>query len=693
MRFTIKAKLIITLCFPLILFGVFFIVNLLETETTVLATEKENVRHEFSKVVNESLKNQVETVTRSVNNFYVQSNTESIKKSLHTEMSDFKKSITQIYNNSSTKKAASKTINAFLNSYRWNNGRYFFAYNATTFISQASGSNIKLVGSNGYLRKDANGDYVIQNIIKDAKVAGSKKMAFTRYPFLNPVTGKTEGKITISFYFKPLDLVVSTGEYISTLQADKLVSTLASLTAAKYGKNGHFWVQDDNGIILAHPDSTLVGKVNENTKNIALSLKNKPENFMKISELNSKTKMLENKIVYAKKIFPEWGWTIITSANEKDIVIAERKLTDATTQIFEERVQSTIITSSVLMLIFFIVAVTIINKIMQKLVFLKSRIDVLSTGDADLTSRIAIDSDDELGDISQSVNQFIMYLQTMMKEIAMASNKITATIEQLNVQSDQNHKALSVHAAETEQVVSSITEMSATSDAVAQDASETASNTKSANEEALLAKEIVGDASNSVLALVDEVDSASANINKMNENTVQIINVLSVIGDIAEQTNLLALNAAIEAARAGEQGRGFAVVADEVRSLAARTQSSTAEINSILTILRSDANIAVASMDLTKESCQRTAKNTEKVNQSLDNLTSYIVGINDLSTQIATASEQQSSVSEEVSLNMSNIHQTVQELKSNGESNVNSTKNLAIANAQLNKLVKKFKVS
>jgi methyl-accepting chemotaxis protein len=323
---------------------------------------------------------------------------------------------------------------------------------------------------------------------------------------------------------------------------------------------------------------------------------------------------------------------------------------------------------------------------------LKERIDTLSTGEADLTSRLVIVNDDELGDISHSVNKFIIYLQSMMLDISQASAHITNSTEQLNQQSMKVNQALLTHASETEQVVSAITEMSSTSESVAQNAADTSINTQKANDEAKLSKTIVTEASNSVISLVDEVDSASASINTMSGNTQEIIKALSVIGEIADQTNLLALNAAIEAARAGEQGRGFAVVADEVRSLAARTQTSTAEINKILSTLSNDADNAVAAMDVTRSSCQRTAENTARVTDSLDKMTDFIIHINDLSAQIATASEEQSVVTEEVNRNMNNISEMVKELTRSGQETLDSTQNLASANSQLDALVKKFKL-
>ena len=689
MKITIKTKLIVTLCVPLLLMSGFFITSLITTEKAVLAEEKSNVKTQLAAVLDEKLRGQVDTLTLSVSDFYEHSSLENVKKSLIDEMVTFRTAIEKIYEASDSEIEAENSIYAFLNYYRWNGGRYFFAYDADSWISRAYGSDLTLIGTNGYNKKDANGGYLVRAVVESAK---NNRIGFTEYPFLNPATQKVEGKVTASFYFKPLNLVVASGEYIHTLQKDNLDAALHAVSVARYGKSGYFWIQDEAGTILAHPKAELVGTQFAGTTTVAESLKNQSEANVTMVYENPATGKTENKLVYARKIFPEWGWIIATGAYESDIITVQDSLTGATKEIFDAKVASVITTSSVLIVLSLIIAVWMVSIIVKGLVVLKERIDTLSTGEADLTSRLAITSNDELGDISRSVNNFIIYLQSMLVEISQASTHITESINQLNVQSEQNNQALLAHASETEQVVSAITEMSATSETVAQGATETATNTQKANEGASLSKEIVTEASSSVIALVDEVDSASASINTMSENTQQIIQVLSVIGDIADQTNLLALNAAIEAARAGEQGRGFAVVADEVRSLAARTQSSTAEINTILTTLRNDATNAVAAMDVTKASCERTAENTAKVTESLDSMTNFIVEINDLSSQIATASEEQSAVSEEVSRNMNNIHQMVQELTANGQASVDSTQNLASANAQLDALVGKFKL-
>ncbi len=688
-KFTIKTKLVTTLCVPLIIMAAFFLYSLIETENYVLEKEKENVSLQLGKVLDQELKGQVDTLSFAIADYYEQSKIQNIEKSLTKEMLEFRTMIEGIYKNSHSEIEAEINIYAFLNNYRWNGGRYLFAYNASSYVSVAYGSDSNSIGKNGFNNVSPDGKYYVQGIITAAK---KDDIGFSQYTYLNPNTNIIEDKITASFYFKPLNIVIASGEYISTLRMNNIKNALHAVTIAKYGENGYFWIQDKNGKIIAHPKKEIVGTVVDSSKLVANNIKGQTETSVKIIFENPVTKEYENKIAYARNIFPDWGWTIVTGAYESDIIAVQESLTSVTADIFGEQVYSMVTTSAILIILSFVIVIWIISAIVKSLLTLKERIDTLSTGEADLTSRIAIVYDDELGDISRSVNNFIIYLQSMMLDISQASVHITKSTEQLNDQSIKVNSALLTHASETDQVVSAITEMSSTSETVAQNAADTSINTQKANDEAILSKAIVTEASNSVIALVDEVDSASTSINTMNDNTQEIIKALSVIGEIADQTNLLALNAAIEAARAGEQGRGFAVVADEVRSLAARTQTSTAEINKILSTLSNDAENAVTAMDVTRSSCQRTAENTARVTDSLDNMTNFIIHINDLNTQIATASEEQSAVTEEVNRNMTNISEMVKELTRSGQETLDSTENLASANSQLDSLVKKFKL-
>lgn len=333
-----------------------------------------------------------------------------------------------------------------------------------------------------------------------------------------------------------------------------------------------------------------------------------------------------------------------------------------------------------------------ISQLVQRLHVLRGNIDSLSAGDADLTRRIAIKGEDELDAVGSSVNHFIAYLQNMIADVTQATAVIAEELTQLQQQSRHSNEVLTRHAAETDQAVTAITEMSSTADTVAQSANETAGFTRDANDKAEQSRTVVAEASSSVLALVDEVESATARVQEMQQDAQRINDVLGVIGEIAGQTNLLALNAAIEAARAGEQGRGFAVVADEVRALAGRTQQSTSEINEMLSKLQQGVSSAVQAMEKTKASCQATADRTSRVNVGLDDMASSVGRIHDLSAQIATAAEEQSAVTEEINQNMVAIRRMVDELVASGQATDKSTQALQSSNRRLMELVNRFRV-
>ncbi|MGV2846317.1 methyl-accepting chemotaxis protein [Aeromonas hydrophila] len=333
-----------------------------------------------------------------------------------------------------------------------------------------------------------------------------------------------------------------------------------------------------------------------------------------------------------------------------------------------------------------------VSQLGNRLQTLKQNIDALSAGDADLTARIQVKGHDELDHIALSVNRFIAYLQQMMVQVTDATDLITQELARLDQQTGQARRILNEHAAETEQVVTALTELSSTADSVAQHASDSASFTEAANGQAANSRTVVGSASASVVALIDEVGLAAAKVLEMQEDAQQIGSVLGVIGGIAAQTNLLALNAAIEAARAGEQGRGFAVVADEVRALAARTQNSTAEVGSMLSRLTQGVAEAVVAMEHTKRSCQAAADTTGQVTGGLDNMADSVVRIHDLSSQIATAAEEQSRVTEEINRNMMSIRDMLNLLLENGQHTEQSAAALLSSNRHLLALVHRFKV-
>ncbi|WP_232428142.1 methyl-accepting chemotaxis protein [Photobacterium marinum] len=358
----------------------------------------------------------------------------------------------------------------------------------------------------------------------------------------------------------------------------------------------------------------------------------------------------------------------------------------------DKALTNAIFTSLLMLAVGIVLVVAILNFLYRPILSLKEMVTDLSQGNGDLTRRLPVTSDDDLGQISQGINVFIANLQTMMRDVSQASQHISHSVDELKKQTEVNHQVLIAHTSETDQVVAAVEEMSATASDVASNAAEASEFTHKTNSQVVESKDVVTQATTTVSQLVDEVEKTSDSITAIEKDTQEITNVLKVIGEIAEQTNLLALNAAIEAARAGEQGRGFAVVADEVRALAARTQESTGEIEQTLNNLRNGSNDAITAMDTTKSTCEKSAETTSLVARDLDTISESVNHMNDLNTQIATAAEQQSSVAGEITQNMNEIRGIVSQLSQNEEATLNETLSLAAANSQLISVVGKFKL-
>ncbi|HFQ4803794.1 methyl-accepting chemotaxis protein [Vibrio vulnificus] len=351
-----------------------------------------------------------------------------------------------------------------------------------------------------------------------------------------------------------------------------------------------------------------------------------------------------------------------------------------------------VVTGVILLLVSAVVMVLTLEHAYKPLLKLKKAVLGLSKGSGDLTARLTVEGGDDLAQISEGFNRFVQSLQGMMLQVSEASQNISSNIVQLNQTAVENEKVLITHSAETDQVVTAITEMSESARSVAENVTQSNRITEGASKEAKQSLEIVNNAVSTVSALVNDVEEMSDRIVSMNQDANKISEVLNVIGEISEQTNLLALNAAIEAARAGEQGRGFAVVADEVRALAARTQNSTTEISEMLSKLLDGTSSVVASMERTKQQCQSTASKTSEVSNSLNLMSGSVRDIDDVSTQIAAATEEQSTVAAELSRNMLAIRDIVTNLVASGRQTVAATESLADSNHELDKLVSNFKL-
>ena len=320
------------------------------------------------------------------------------------------------------------------------------------------------------------------------------------------------------------------------------------------------------------------------------------------------------------------------------------------------------------------------------------RIEQIADGDGDLRVRLDVLSKDELGKLSHAFNRFLDKLQPLIKEVGRVTGEVADSAQSLAGMAAANDRLISSEHVAVDQVSTAATEMSAEVHEVARNAQNAADAARQAEVRSREGAEVVGATIHSIRQLAQEVESASTTIQTLEQETANIGAVLAVIKGIAEQTNLLALNAAIEAARAGEQGRGFAVVADEVRALAARTQESTKDIQQMIERLQIGVQNAVKATHSGSARARQSVEQAAGVDQALSVTGDSVQRINDMAAQIATACEEQSSVTEEIARNISDIRDLSNEAAQTSEQSTRASQHLSELSHGLAQLVGRFRV-
>ena len=320
------------------------------------------------------------------------------------------------------------------------------------------------------------------------------------------------------------------------------------------------------------------------------------------------------------------------------------------------------------------------------------RIEQIADGDGDLRVRLDVLSRDELGKLSHAFNRFLDKLQPLIKEVGRVTGEVADSAQSLAGMAAANDRLISSEHAAVDQVSTAATEMSVAVHEVARNAQNAADAARHAEVQSREGAQVVGATIHSIRQLAQEVESASDTIQTLEQETANIGAVLAVIKGIAEQTNLLALNAAIEAARAGEQGRGFAVVADEVRALAARTQESTKDIQQMIERLQAGVQNAVKATHSGSARARQSVEQAAGVDQALSVTGDSVQRINDMAAQIATACEEQSSVTEEIARNISDIRDLSNEAAQTSEQSTRASQHLSELSHGLAQLVGRFRV-
>ncbi len=474
----------------------------------------------------------------------------------------------------------------------------------------------------------------------------------------------------------------------------------AALRDIRFGSAGYFYIYDTEGNNIFHAVKPAM------QGNNFIDLKDTKGNKLIVGLLNAAQKgdgiysfyfqkpgsseQIE-KIGYATMI-PNSNWMLGTGAYVDDIeevianysIAAEKALSKKVMFSFMFSIGLIIVTA----IIIYIAAVKMVRPIQR----MADNLNDIAKGEGDLTRRLEIHGNDEIAQLGRSFNLFVDKLKNIITDISEATIGINQAGRDMDQQSHGIATQLKDHNNETEQVVSAVTEMSSTANEVASNTNHVAEATRAVTEDVNHAQSCVETSLTEVSALVEEINGAASSMNALTEQSQEINKVLSVIGAIADQTNLLALNAAIEAARAGEHGRGFAVVADEVRSLASRTQKSTLEINEMLGELHRLVELSAKAMSMSQQRSVRSVDSSRAISDSLHSVTSGMTSINDMSTQIATAATEQSSVTEEITRNVYQIQNIVNSLTEGSVEAEKIARGVLIEGNKLNQLVGQFKI-
>lgn len=371
-----------------------------------------------------------------------------------------------------------------------------------------------------------------------------------------------------------------------------------------------------------------------------------------------------------------------------DIGIPITEVSHATNEIVSYQLGSMGIIFMICVLLFSI----LLNKLTRPLTALKTTLQDISKGDGDLTVRLSEKGNDEIAQICSAFNVFVDKVHGIITQVVNTGVELNQSSTALHGQAQQAHLRGQQQNEQTMLVVTSMNEMIATVNDIASSAAGAASAASTASDETQAGYQTIEETKHTMTNLETEMNSTASIITSLADNTQSIERILEVIRGISEQTNLLALNAAIEAARAGEAGRGFAVVADEVRNLATKTAQSTDEINSMIEQLQSEAQSAVSSMNVSKSLIAEGAAETEQARQVLEAIASQVNTILDINTQVATATEQQSTVANDINANLDTVSQSVKASLEGSEQLENSGQQLSQLSTTLDRHVSTFKV-
>ncbi len=510
-----------------------------------------------------------------------------------------------------------------------------------------------------------------------------KTYGIVSYYWQNPGDPKPRKKITGFYYVKSLDLLIFPSAYyeefksfIDPIFAQKIKNlTHLVIDSVKIGKKGHIEIFTKDGKVVYSPKRKAGTSVEHDPGFVALKKQGKKEGWVEFSNKGEKWLGVYKYAKDGNKIF---------FINAPEAEIMKSYLSSAISKIIFGSVILIIISSIILLMLLN----TFMNPINKLSVIMKD----LAMGEGDLTKRIDYKANDEVGEIAKYFNAFMEKLSGIIKEVTDISSSVAAASTEIAQMAENLERSSSESAAKANDVAAAVEEMTASIIEIAQ-------NADNSNQKAQEVKEKGTHSLNLVEENVREVQKISEVTNKsvgfmsvLKDSTEKIREVVNFIGEIADQTNLLALNAAIEAARAGEHGRGFAVVADEVRKLAEKTAASVKEVEEVNKEVTKNIDITVNNISNIGELIKGAVENFKKIQEASREVVSAAEEMATMISQISSATNEQSSATDEISNNISIISQAIEEMnKALGEASI-ATNNLSEHAETLSTMMNKFKV-
>ncbi|RSM33413.1 methyl-accepting chemotaxis protein [Aeromonas salmonicida] len=455
---------------------------------------------------------------------------------------------------------------------------------------------------------------------------------------------------------------------------DSMVSMLANF---RIGDSGFVFMTDGSGKVKLHPDAARIDRDNLTrlASGTTTNLLTKQAFAATQAEVDGQAMIL------ATSYIPMLDWYLVAQVPEAEIYA---ELDKARLHI--------VLVSLAIAAGMGLLGMLLAGSVSRPLNELARLFRELGSGDGDLTQRLKVEGHDELTQVATGFNNFVAKIHGSIEQVASNSRQLAATANEVASKAQLTQHNCTAQRDRTVQVATAIHEMGATVGEIAGNASLAADVARQANEQADAGAVVVAQARHGIVGLSSEIEQVAGVIESLANQTDSIGSILDTIRSISEQTNLLALNAAIEAARAGEQGRGFAVVADEVRNLASRSAASTAEIQGMINRLQEQSARAVSAMAQGRSQSLEVVAQADEANAALGHITAHITQISDMNIQVATATEEQSSVVGEINRNVEDINQLTMETADIAHQLTESSRSLQQLSGELDKLVGNFRL-